>query len=42
MKMQSKFQNPSLTLGLSDPVNVTIIFRFCEARVMSGISYKAS
>ena len=40
--MQSKLKNPHFTLNLSDPVNITIIFRFSEAHVMSGVSYKAS
>ena len=40
--MQSEFQNRSLTLSLSYLVNVTIIIRFSEAHVMSGVSYKAS
>jgi len=31
-----------MTLSLSYLVNVTIIIRFSEAHVMSGVSYKAS
>jgi len=42
MEMQSKYQNPNMTLSLSYLLNVTIIIRFSEDQVISGVSCKAS